>query len=140
MSEWNKISGNWSFEERDFSKWGKDRMKEIIQDPKTPKTCNYDGTFKVTKIEGDVFILVSHGQLKNIVTFDELKVVFASTTEGHSSGTAIVEVDNGFDYRFNYKTKANDNKTFEAAFKKMIEDNVVLLKEELKEKLVASAQ
>ncbi|EDR22265.1 hypothetical protein EDI_202800 [Entamoeba dispar SAW760] len=109
MSEWNKISGNWSFEERDFSKWGKDRMKEIIQDPQTPKTCSYDGTFKVTKIEGDVFILVSHGQLKHIVTLDELKVVFASTAEA-----------------------------FETAFKKMIEDSVVRLKEELKEKLAAA--
>ena len=89
MSEWNKISGNWSFEERDFSKWGKERYKEILQAEETVNKTGYKGTYKVTKIDGDVFCIVSHGQLKYIANFDELKIKFthanfaANNCSGH---------------------------------------------------------
>ena len=135
MSTWNQISGNWSFEERDFSKWGKERIKELIQNDESVKTVGHQGTLKVTKADGDIFVIVSHGQLKYIANFDELKITFASTAAGQPSGTCTIEVDTDIEYKFTYKTKAADQKTFETNFKKMIDDNLTLLKEELKIKL-----
>lgn len=52
MSEWNKISGNWSCEERDFSKWGKDRLKEVMESRAAEFAIG--STLKVSKVEGDV--------------------------------------------------------------------------------------
>ena len=54
MSEWNKISGNWSTEERDFSKWGEGRIKELLQDEAYCKENGIEGTLKVNKVDGDV--------------------------------------------------------------------------------------
>lgn len=48
MSEWNKLSGNWSFEERNFSKWGEERLGVLLRDEKDGAdaeyklTCTYD--------------------------------------------------------------------------------------------------
>ena len=135
MSTWNQISGNWSFEERDFSKWGRERIKELIQSDENVQKTGYQGTFKVTKADGDVFVIVSHGQLKYIAQFDELKITFASTAAGQGAGTVMIEVDNEIEYKFTYKSKPSDQKAFEENFKKMIDDNLVILKDELKIKL-----
>ena len=140
MSEWNKISGNWSFEERDFSKWGKERYKEILQAEETVNKTGYKGTYKVTKIDGDVFCIVSHGQLKYIANFDELKITFASTEAGQGAGTVMMEIENEIEYKFTYKTKPANQKQFEDNFKKMIEETLVMLKDELKLKLQSATE
>lgn len=41
MSEWNKLSGNWSFEERDFSKWGEERLGALLKDEKDADDAEY---------------------------------------------------------------------------------------------------
>lgn len=58
MSEWNKLSGNWSFEERDFSKWGEERLGSLLKseneavgtDAEHKLHCTYDcsGDFGMT--------------------------------------------------------------------------------------------
>lgn len=135
MSTWNQLSGNWSFEERDFSKWGKERIKELIQRDENVSKYGYQGTYKVTKADGDIFVIVSHGQLKYIANFDELKITFASTIAGQGAGTVVIEVDTDIEYKFTYKSKPSDQKAFESNFKNMIVENLAILKDELKIKL-----
>ncbi|KAL7715787.1 Activator of Hsp90 ATPase AHSA1-like N-terminal domain-containing protein [Entamoeba marina] len=137
MSEWNKISGNWSWEERDFSKWGKERIKEILLDAEKQKKHGYDGTIKVPKCDGDTFILFSHGHKRYIIQFDELKIIFAVNSNGEvkPSGSVMIEIDNENEYRFTYKTKPDDVASFEKMIKEFVEDAVSTLRSELQNKM-----
>jgi len=67
-----------------------------------------------------------------------LKITFASTVAGQGSGVVTIEVDNDIEYKFTYKSRPTNTTTFETQFKKMIEENIALLKNELKEKLQSS--
>ncbi|ELP91092.1 hypothetical protein EIN_268380 [Entamoeba invadens IP1] len=135
MSEWNKNSGYATWEERDFSKWGRDRFKDLFQDENGWKELNYKGTVKVPKVDGDFFLLFSHGKVKNIIHLDETKIIFASTEKDNASGSVTIEVDDDIEFKFVYKTRPDNYKDFEKTFKKYIEDNIAKIRKELAEKV-----
>lgn len=63
MSEWNKLSGNWSFEERNFSKWGEERLKELLKAEKDAEDAEYKFSCTYDRAEDfEMSVLVIRGK------------------------------------------------------------------------------
>ena len=84
-----------------------------------------------------VFVLYSHGKIRPIVHFDELKIAFSLNTDGPSkpNGFAMVEIDNEIELRMTYKVRPASCKELEASLTKLVEACVALLRTELEQKV-----
>lgn len=67
MSEWNKLSGCWSWEERDFSKWAEARLKELL-----PEVSAVE--------ESSATVLFLHGKKRAGCSFDGVTLRVAGAT------------------------------------------------------------
>ena len=128
-SAWNMNS--WHYEERNWSKWGKDRLNELLDKADVAGTIGHDGlelelglTFELTKSDGDSTTNIRKG--KKIVIYDyELRIKFKGSVRG---GDNSHEVSGVVDYELtvdddepDYTFKLNED----LPFKKKIETAVL---------------
>eukprot|EP00727_Mastigamoeba_balamuthi_P007556 m51a1_g3420 hypothetical protein (140) ;mRNA; r:588196-588820 len=72
MSEWNKLSGCWSWEERDHSKWADQRLPELLR-----AQTAFEGSVSVDKCEGEATNLFLRGKKRARAEYEDLKIEFS---------------------------------------------------------------
>ncbi|KAH3767030.1 hypothetical protein Pelo_1095 [Pelomyxa schiedti] len=80
MSLWNQVGGNWTWEERDYSKWGRERLKQLLTSPQK----QFAGTFTVeSSLESaEATLLFLHGKKRPGYEFEDVKLKFTCTEGG----------------------------------------------------------
>ena len=98
-SAWNQLSGNWMWEERNFSKQAKSRYPELFSDVicENCSSCfpGYTATGTM-KIQGEIecSVLVLHGRLRFGLDIDDVRIDVKIMKDDEIVFDGVVSIDN----------------------------------------------
>eukprot|EP01107_Rhizomastix_libera_P013069 TRINITY_DN3470_c0_g1_i1.p1 TRINITY_DN3470_c0_g1~~TRINITY_DN3470_c0_g1_i1.p1 ORF type:complete len:130 (+),score=34.49 TRINITY_DN3470_c0_g1_i1:54-443(+) len=104
MSAWNSVSGNWSWEERNFSDFAMEYVKKALTEQTIIK-----GAINVTKCNGEATLLFLHGKKRAGYEFQDLTFKF-KLADPSFEGTCVCTADSALkdDWEFRVQPAAPD--------------------------------